>query len=398
MYDGETHKIEVSGAPSGSSISYRRTNGSGTNTFKEIGEYIIEATVSHKNYVTKVLTATLTISNPASIIKTDATKTPFTFSEPLMWNSVFGEIMKGNYTLFIHSGYWDTDAPDVKNEAGGTTVASDGTNCFIDCDYVSSIDDEAYHEYTFYTNCGDDIVITGINEYGLGNTYQNKMPAAAMNETVILWYVAKAFVSLQENDDGYIVPGIDMDAFHKDVGTAEVVDNRLVVTMEHPRNLDNGEQRYFYEVMEFYNVGNTKLDIPTGYFLDTNKIAELSRTSSNIYIDGVAYHYGLRTTWNSGSTFIARTYMSYWQQLIVEPGVHYILPDIYGEVVHRVVYSWYTEDYSSLQSMDGYELNTYFNEDGEYQGEYSDYEPIEFISNRFVSYGGVFHYYDEWHN
>ena len=108
--------------------------------------------------------------------------------------------------------------------------------------------------------------------------------------------------------------------------------------------------------------------------------------------------YRLRTTYNSGSTFTARTYMSYYQQLIVKPGVHTLLPDIYGEVVHRVVYSWYTEDFSSLISMDGYELNVYFDENLQYQGDYAEYGELEFVSNRFVDYGGVIHYYNDWHN
>lgn len=395
MYDGQAHSITVEGAPTGSTVTYKQVGGNGTNSFSGIGTYNIQATISHKNYNTKVLTATLIIQDPSSILSTDSNKQALQLSEPLMWDPIFDELMKGNYTLYLHSGYWDTDAPDVKNETGYTLIACDGQNCFSD--YYSTYSD-VYHSYTIYSNCGDDIVVTNINDYNNGGFIQEKFPAAGMNETVIQYYIARAFVSLQKDEnDGSILPGIDMDDYYKDVGTATLENGRFVVTMQHPRNLDNGEQRYFYEAYEFYNIGNTKLDIPSGYFLNANEIAQLSRTDSTIFIDGVAYGYRLRTTYNSGSTFTARTYLAYYQQLIVKPGVHTILPDIYGEIVHRVVYSWYTEDYSSILNMDGYELNVYFDENLQYQGEYADYGELEFVSNRFVNYGGVIHYYDEWH-
>ena len=400
IYDGKAHSIEVTGAPTGSTITYRRTNGSGTNSFTQTGTYIIEATVTNPAYNTAVLTATMTIVNiPTNVIKTDSTKTPFALSEPLMWDPIFNELMKGNYTLYIHSGSWDTDAPDVKNESSGTTIACDGQNAFSNYHYDGSTTDEAYDSSTLYTNCGDDIVVSDFNDYNLGNAYQEKFPAAGMNETIIQRYVALAFVSLQKDEnDGSIISGIDLDDYYSDVGTATLENGRFVVTMQHPRNLDNGEQRYFYEVFEFYNIGNTKLDIPNSYFLNANEIKQLSRTDSVFYIDGVAYSKRLKGAYNSKVMFIARTMMLHWQMLIVKPGVHYVLPDIYGESIERVVYNWYTEEILSLHNITGYELNVYFNEDGYYQGEYSVYPQVEQYFPRFTSDGGVVHYYDEWHN
>ena len=338
-------------------------------------------------------------SIPTNVINTDSNKTPLALSEPLMWDPIFNELLKGNYTLLIHSGSWDSDAPEVKKESGYTIVACDGKNAFTNYHYDGSDSDPAYDSYTLYTNCGDDIVVSIFNEYNTGGVSHEKFPAAGMNETVIQYYVAKAFVSLQKDeDDGSILPSIDMDDYYKDVGTATLENGRLVVTMQHPRNLDNGEKRYFYEVFEFYNIGNTKLDIPNNYFLSAEAIAQLKRTDDIIYIDGVAYSYRLRTTYNSGSTFIARTLLLHYQQLIVKPGVHYVLPDIYGEVVKRIVYNWYTEQIVSLNDMTGYELNLYFNEDGDYQGEYASYGSLEYVSSGFTSHDGIFHYYDEWHN
>ena len=400
IYDGQAHSIEVTGAPSGSTITYRRTNGSGTNSFTQTGTYIIEATVTNPTYNTAVLTATMTIvTTPTNVIKTDSTKTPFALSEPLMWNPIFNELMKGNYTLYLHSGSWDTDAPDVMNESSGTTIACDGQNAYTNYHYDGSATDEAYDSSTLYTNCGDDIVISEFNDYNLGKAYQEKFPAVGMNETIIQRYVALAFVSLQKDEnDGSIISGIDLDDYYSDVGTAEIKNGRFVVTMQHPRNLDNGEQRYFYEVYEFYNIGNTKLDIPSNYFLNTDVIKQLSRTDSVFYIDGVSYSRRLKGAYNSKVMFIARTMMQHWQMLIVKPGVHYVLPNIYGESIERVVYNWYTEQILSIHDISGYELNVYFDEDGYYQGEYSEYPKAELYFPKFENDGGVVHYYNEWHN
>ncbi len=56
VWDGEAHKIEVEGAPSGASISY-----SISNERTAVGEYQITATIEKAGYYTSTLDATLTI-------------------------------------------------------------------------------------------------------------------------------------------------------------------------------------------------------------------------------------------------------------------------------------------------------------------------------------------------
>ena len=59
MYDGQEHSIEVEGVPNGATIIY-----SSPNSQTEEGVYVITATVSAEGYITKTLTATLTIFYP----------------------------------------------------------------------------------------------------------------------------------------------------------------------------------------------------------------------------------------------------------------------------------------------------------------------------------------------
>ena len=59
-YDGEEKTISVKGAPEGSTITYTESDKAFVSA-TEVGNYLITATVSHLNYQTEVLTATLKI-------------------------------------------------------------------------------------------------------------------------------------------------------------------------------------------------------------------------------------------------------------------------------------------------------------------------------------------------
>ncbi|MCR5185246.1 MAG: hypothetical protein K6C32_04125, partial [Bacilli bacterium] len=204
-------------------------------------------------------------------------------------------------------------------------------------------------------------------------------------------------VGLQEYTDGRIINGIDLDDYYASEGRAEVFNNHLVITMENRRKLDSGVYRYFYDVYDFYNVGNTKLNIPAEYYLAEEQIEELN-VHYDYYIGGVRYGKHLVSTYNSPYVLMAHTYMDYYQQLIVEPGVHYVYPNVYGNPIVRVVYYYYTERPNPAHFMTGYTLNVYFDKDGYYQGEYADYDQVAYKASEFVSKGGAINFYDQWAN
>ena len=46
--------------------------------------------------------------------------------------------------------------------------------------------------------------------------------------------------------------------------------------------------------------------------------------------------------------------------------------------------------------MSGYELNVFFDQDGNYCGEYQELGTVADKTAKFVQYGGVVHYYPDW--
>ena len=228
---------------------------------------------------------------------------------------------------------------------------------------------------------------------GEASISKSKMPKKAIDETIIKQVPARAFNGLQKGEGGRVIPGVDLDNFYGDVGSFEVKDNHLVIKLEHGR--DNNTV-FFYTIYEFYNVGNTKLDLPHS-LVSENEINDIGMYHGFI-LDGIQYRDALVSTWNSPTEFMAHTYLYHWQQLILEPGVHFVYPAIYGKAVKRVVYTFYSEVNVYNFNMNGYELNLCFDENGNYQGEYEKYGTVTDRTSNFVSHGGVVHYYSEWAN
>lgn len=393
LYNGKSHSITVKNAPLGSTISYKCLNANGTNSFTNIGSYEIEATVSHKNYLSEKLTATLNIIGRDDLISEDENKDAFRFDEVLKWDDVFPVLLEGNYTCLIYSSNRESlDDPIVFDEDSyWTKVACDGKNAVIQSTHREDREDK----FDFYNTIGADVAIGYFGPSYDEIEFSSKFPLAALDETVLQYYPARAFVALSEDEDGYIVPGIDNDDYYYDVGTYEVKeDNTLYIKHEHKHGSDGN---YFYQIFEFYNVGNTKIVGVDSFAPSIEKVETLPLTGDDFYIDGVRYGSHLISTYNSGSQYMAHTVIYYWLQLLIEPGVHYVLPLIYDQKIERAVFWYYQEQPYSI-NMDGYELNVYFDEEGNYQGEYSYLRSVVDRLSRFESYGGAVHYYDEWAN
>ena len=389
LYDGQAHSLEPKNMPEGSRVSYRRLDGgNGTNTFTEVGSYSIEARIIHHNYNEKKLTATLTIRSYSSLYGVDTSKQAFVFDNELVWNDVFGEILKSNYTLKMYSGTRQSEEEDylLKDSESYTKVVCDGKESLIE----SYSPTDGFYKYVLFMIKDNDAIRYEADFTRDDIYFDSKMPKEAMDETVLKYYPARAFVGLQEVN-GMVAPGVDLDDFYGNVGTFTVKDNRLIIKHEHKR--ENGT--YFYDVYEFSNVGNSKLDLPRSLLPSDKEIEKLSRVSK-FYIYGVQYREALVSTWNSPTEFMAHTYLYYWQQLILEPGAHFVYPAIYDRKVERVVYTFYSETNVYNFNMSGYELNVCFDNQGNYQGEYAKLGTVTDRTSNFVSHGGVVHYYDEW--
>ena len=385
-YDGNEHSITVKNAPSGSSVSYQQVNGTGQNSFTAIGEYEVQATITKSNYETLTLTATLTIMGFDAVIGVDESKEAYQLDDELMWDDIFPELLKGNYTLDMYSGTRSSEDAPIEKPTDPTEVACDGANAFEHYHSTSS----NYDDYQFYMDCGEDAVYRNIRINNYERDDMAKFPARAMGETEIKYYPARAFNALQKWEDGTVQPSVDGDDFYSDIGSYTVKDNHLFIKHEHKR-----DNNFIYEIYEFYNIGNTKLNIPTSLFPSQEVIDGLG-VYNDFCLDGIKYGTHLVSTYNSPLEYMAHTYLHYYQLLILEPGVHTVLPEIYGRKVQRVVWRYHSEVNAYNYDMNGYELNYYFDQDGVYQGDYADLGEVADKNSKFTQYGGIVHYYGEW--
>ena len=402
IYDGQNHSVYVDSAPSGVTITYKCLNASGTNSFKNVGFYEIEATVkSDINHLSKKY-ATLIITNPASN-SVDSSKSPLTIDENLKWDQLHEALGNGNYTLEYLTGHYDVthlddDHPEdlfedtFTGHTSGYIFASDGKDAF---QHTYSLNDpDVTNYYDYYKEIGNDIVHLEFNDdYNLGGI--SKFPKQAFKETITDSFASDAFVSLTKGENGEFLSGIDGDDYYFDVGTPYIDSGVFIVLMEHSRDISAG-YRYFYEIVKVYNVGNTIVDVPTNY-IPSQEYIDSKTGVDTFYLDGVKYsmeNFGSAT--KSKYLYSAQLYVNYHRAVFLKPGTYTVLPRVYDRVIKAIVYTRSNYAYNTKQS--GYNFRLYVNSGGVYQGDYSECGTLEeFTINEFINKGGTVEYYDEWH-
>ena len=391
VYDGSSHSLTVEGSvPNGVSITYAN------NSRIEVGEQIVTATLSGINYATLTLTATLKIISLDDAFCVDESKEPYRLNGELKYDDIFNELLKGNYSLRYYSG-----SRHSKEESIFLEDLQEKTFNFFATDNINAIRkyhseyNEPYDEFNVYCAHEKDVVHHTFNFYGTGSNSVDKFPLEALKETEIQYYPACAFTALNKGNNGELLPGHNSDDYYGNDGEFFIKNNHLYIKHEHSRNSSNGVI-YFYEIYEFFNIGNTTLNIPNLLFYSQQQIDDLDICRDDFYIDGVGYGYHLVSTYNSPLKFMAHTYLRYWQKLIVAPGSHIVCAGFYNQPVQRVVFNYYGEQKYVTPNMIGYELNFYFDEDGNYLDENEKWGTVIDKSADFELYGGVVHYYGQW--
>ena len=298
IYDGNYHSVEVESAPSIATITYRCLNHNGTNSFKEKGFYLIEATVKTDNNHVSKLTAELVIFDEGTI-GTNPNKEALEINENLTWDELYNALDKDSYTYEYYSGYHDEETlddvlpdglldDDFISHTTHSVFATDGKEAYSRSLYTSS--NPNYTCYNFYKEVNDDIVSLSIDdEYNTGS--YSKFPKAAFSETICKIKAANAFVALQKGDNGEFLPGIDGDDFYNDVGVAYIEDGAFTVLMQHPRLLDSsGLYRFFYRIYKYYNIGNTSISLPDNWVPNEDYIKN-NVGIDDFYLGGVRYGY-----------------------------------------------------------------------------------------------------------
>ncbi len=271
LYDGQNHSIEVTSNPSYTTVSYRCLNKSGANTFKEPGQYDVEATVKLNNSCLSVLKATLFIVEPA-VVGVDPNKTALVIDENLTWDELHEALSHDNFTYENYSGYYDVEnvgdprpsdlfTYECEGHQLRTHFVTDGKESYSR-GYSTYDDDDRYYTNTYYKEIGDDILKAYFHDDGYSTNIE-KIPKVAFSETVCKSYANDAFAALKKGENGEFVSSIDFDDFYKNKGYQSIEDDKFVVLMEHYSQLKNGDYRYFYEICKFYNIGNSKVELPS---------------------------------------------------------------------------------------------------------------------------------------
>lgn len=403
IYDGQNHSVYVDSAPSGVTITYKCLNASGTNTFKNVGVYEVEATVkSDINHLSKKY-ATLTITNPATT-GIDSSKTPLAIDENLKWDQLHDALENGNFTMKGFSGSYvvehvDDDAPTnllddtFEGHTSGYLFASDGKEAFQHSYSLNSSD--ITNHYDYYKEKGDDIIhLEFHDDYNQGITV--KFPKQAFKETITNSFASEAFASLTKGENGEFLAGIDGDDNYKDVGIPFIDNGVFTVLMEHPRTIDTG-YRYFYEIVKFYNIGNTTVDVSSN-FLPSKDYIDTKMGIDKFYLGGVEYGIEMfGTATNYKYYYTAQLYVDYHRAVFLKKGTYTVLPRIYDRVVQAIVYT--NSSYAYNYNQTGYNFRLYVDSNGVYQGEYSSYESLGKLSlSEFINNGGTVEYYDQWHD
>lgn len=400
IYDGKNHSLTVSNPPSGATITYKCLNASGTNTFSKPGQYDIEATVKINNNHMSVLKASLFIVEEATI-GVDQSKASLNIDENLKWDDLYQALSQDNFTYDYFSGSYDVENIDdpYPSDIFNSTCENHTLRVQFGCDgkeaYSKSYStySNPYYIYDFYTEVGDDIAY-----FHLSESYPdyNKFPKSAFSETVSKPNAANAFVALEKGENGEFLVGMDRDDYYKDDGYPFIEDGKFIVLMQHPRTLSSG-YRYFYEVYEFYNIGNTKLTIPNSA-KPSSDFMKNNMSIGDYRLGGVKYSLASYGSASYMKTYYsAELYVSYTTKLFLKPGTYTVLPYIYDHPVMAIVhYNYYQQYYNYDQS--GYTFNLYVDEEGIYQDEYADIGTLaRFTISEFLSAEGQINYYSDWH-
>ena len=385
IYDGKYHSIVVEGdIPEGTVITYK-TNNIKTNSFKEIGEYQIEATLECEFYISITLTATLKIIE-LPIYSIDSNKEEFVITDNLTYDDFFNALKNHNFICYEEFGtqqeYPNGDI--VYTPSSYHTYVVCENKFYVYNDYIDE-DEYIYDTMEFVEVINDQALITQV-KVSDDSIYYYKIPKDAFYETFGGFYIELPFTHLSETQDGGFEPK-EVKAYHTLFSDYEIKDNTFNLTtynyIFHPEFINSEVSRFTY-----YNIGNVTINIPNKYKANYDDIDTYDYY--NFILNGIEYLY-------YDQLWTASIDISLYDIVLITPQEIVILPTIYNLKVKTISYPYYIYN----KNYAGYIFNVYFNEDFEYQGEYINngilnYSETNSTISKFESYGGVINYYGQW--
>ena len=345
-YDGKYHSIVVQGdLPEGTIITYRDVNnGSKQNTFKEVGEYYIEAKIECEFYTTLCLYARLKIVQIPIIGIVDG-KEAFRIDETLKYDDFLSALKKHNFQCYVENGSRQeyADGQVVYTPSSYHTIAVSENAFYVYNDYIDE-DEYIYDTMKFAEIVNDQVLITEVKVKDNSVTYY-KIPAEGFYETFAAYYIQAPFAHLSKKLDGGFEPK-DVPSYYTWYSDYEINDGKFDLVINnyifHPEFTNSEVTKFVYS-----NIGNIQINIPKEYKgsyedLDSYKI-------HNITLNGIEYIY-------NGNTWKASIDLSFYDVVLVEPKEIIILASIYDKKVETIFYPYYVYN----KNYEGYKFNVYF--------------------------------------
>lgn len=357
-----------------------------TPTIKNVGTYNVSATYSASGFPTKTFSFNVAISDQIGV--TDPNKTAFKITNDLKFKDFYAEIKKGNFSIkaeYYDEYDYDKDGIYEKvvqsNFIGSYFVSEEG--------YAGRRNENAskFEADDYYVSKGTDYAYKTIYEYGSLDT--TKFPVDSYTETVMdMSRGMLPFALLKESiDGGFESNTTGGGVVSYGVYEIDVANNCFILydktSHKHPEYNHNEVAKYY-----FYNIGNTKVNIPDAMKGKDNK--------ANIYDYASFIKNGIKY-YMYNDYFAADIRMTESRFAYVGGITNTLEAEIDGIKVNNVF--WDDVQYSYNVKYENYVLCLYFNDDGVYQGKYSSLGSLTTYSlaiRRFDATDAIICYYGEW--
>ena len=350
---------------------------------KNVGVYTVSATYSANKYVTKTFSFKITISD--TIAGVDTTKTPFQFTQDTKFDDLYAEMKKSNYSMSVESfDEYDRDRNGTYEEV----VKNDTLihNFFVTSEAMASRHNEdstRLETEDYYITKGSNYAL--VNHYEYFESYKEKFPAQDYLENVIeISGGMIPFTLLKKSESGGF-ENSKVGGYVDEEGSFEIdsVNNRLIIT---------GKLEYFHPDFNhivgyqytFYNVGNTKVNIPEAL---RGKDSEASSYEMGSFTrNGISYQkfdegYRADVTLDEADDLYLGGGGTYTLEAVIEGFRIY-------EIDYNYYWDWLYVDHSK------YQINVYYNDDGYYQEPYDSYGYVNYFKDA-QKFGNLY-YYGEW--
>lgn len=364
------------------SVTYKINGVAATQTtIKNIGDYVVTATYSEPNYyVDRTFAVNISIINSPGGV--DASKEAYQITNNLKFDELYNEIKKGNYS--VKGEYFDEY--DYNHDGVFEKVTAGLTEDFFVTEnaYHKHYRSESEYEDEYYNNCNDYGYLTYQTYYH--DVEKSKIPASDFKENAIMKSSGMApFALLKKSEDGGFADD-KVGGYHDSYGSFEIdIENNAFIVYSRTKYFHTEFDHNELMKYTFYNIGNTKLELPNQVKGSDAKNSEYNL--HKFYRDGIEYSF-------YEDKFQADVSLNEYSDAYLQAGTYILEAEIDGYPISSLYKDYYASSYYT--KTENYTLKVYFDRYGDYQGEYAQYGYVNSYKN--ISYfADNILYYSDWH-